>query len=151
MRKGKRIVENTQKPKKRMTKEEIEKKKKNIIKTFLTIVAIIVIFIIGLIANEFIVLDKNKTTNLVINNKNVTSNLKNDVLIENDVIYLSKQDIANFFDKHIYEEKETNQIITTYEKKIAAVGFEKNIININGSNRKRRNNISTNIRNERCL
>ena len=132
MKQGKRV----EKPKKRMTKEEIEKKKKNIIKTFLTIVAIIVIFIIGLIANEFIVLDKNKTTNLVINNKNVTSNLKNDVLIENDVIYLSKQDIANFFDKHIYEEKETNQIITTYEKKIAAVGFQKNIININGSNKK---------------
>jgi len=128
-------VQNTKKPRKRMTKEEIEKKKKMIIKIFLIIVTIIVISIVGLIANEFIILDKNKTTNLVINNKNITSNLKKDILIEDDVIYLSKQDIANFFDKYIYEEKETNQIITTYDKKVAAIGFEDNVININGSNK----------------
>ena len=136
MKKGKRIENKSKGPKKRMTKEEIEKKKKNIIKRFLIVIAIIVIFVIMLIANEFIILDKNKNVNLVINNKNVTSNLKNNVLIEDDVIYLSKQDIANFFDKYIYEEKETNQIITTYEKKIAAIGFENNEITINGSNKK---------------
>ena len=136
MKKGKRIENKSKGPKKRMTKEEIEKKKKNIIKRFLIVIAIIVIFVIMLIANEFIILDKNKNVNLVINNKNVISNLKNNVLIEDDVIYLSKQDIANFFDKYIYEEKETNQIITTYEKKIAAIGFENNEITINGSNKK---------------
>ena len=136
MKKGKRIENKSKGPKKRMTKEEIEKKKKNVIKRFLIVIAIIVIFVIMLIANEFIILDKNKNVNLVINNKNVTSNLKNNVLIEDDVIYLSKQDIANFFDKYIYEEKETNQIITTYEKKIAAIGFENNEITINGSNKK---------------
>ena len=103
MKKGKRIENKSKGPKKRMTKEEIEKKKKNIIKRFLIVIAIIVIFVIMLIANEFIILDKNKNVNLVINNKNVTSNLKNNVLIEDDVIYLSKQDIANFFDKYIYE------------------------------------------------
>ena len=37
--------------------------------------------------------------------------------------------------KYIYEEKETNQIITTYEKKIAAIGFEDNKITINGSDK----------------
>ena len=77
----------------------------------------------------------NTKTNLIINNKNVTSNLKNDILIEDNIIYLSKPDIANFFDKYIYEEKDTNQIITTYEKKIAAIGFEDNQITINGSDK----------------
>ncbi len=120
---------------KRISKEELEKKKKIIIRTFFIVIALIVIFIVGMIFNNLIVLDKNKKTNLVINNKNVTSNLKNDVLIQDDIIYLSKDDIANFFDKYIYDEKESNQIITTYEKKIAAIGFENNTININGSNK----------------
>ena len=126
MKKGKRI--SRKKPKRRLTAEEIEKKKKRIIKTFITIVIIIVLGIIALIANNFIILDKNKNTNLVINNKNVTSNLKNNVLIENGTIYLSEPDIANFFDKHIYEDTEINKVITTYEKKIATIGFEENEI-----------------------
>ncbi len=130
MEQGKRVEK---KQKNKMSKEGIEKKKSIIVKTFITILAIIVIAIVALIANDYIVLDNNKRTNLVINNKNVTSNLKNDVLIENNIIYLSKQDIANFFDKYIYKDKETNQIITTYEKKIATIGFEEKKININGS------------------
>lgn len=133
MRKGKRELTKKQK---NMTPEEIEKKKKRIVKAFLTIVAIVVLLIIAMIANEFIILDNNKTTNLVINNKNVTANLKNEVLIEDNIIYLSEADIANFFDKYIYEDEESHQMITTYEKKIAAIGFEKNTININGSDKK---------------
>ena len=133
MKKGKRI--SRKEPKKRLTAEEIAKKKKRIIKTFLTIVIIIVLGIIALIANNFIILDKNKNTNLVINNKNVTSNLKKNIIIENGTIYLSEPDIANFFDKHIYEDKKINKVITTYEKKIATIGFEENEIEINGSNK----------------
>lgn len=130
----KEVKKNTNK--KKMTREQIEKKKKRIIKTFWIIVAIIVLVIAAFIANDFIIFDKNTKTNLVINNKNVTANLKNDVIIEDDVIYLSKQDIANFFDKYIYEEKENNEIITTYEKKIASIGFEENEVIINGSKKK---------------
>ena len=121
---------------KRMAKEEMEKKKKIITRTFFTILAILVIMFVALIINDYIILDKNKKTNLVINNKNVTSNLKNDVLIEDNIIYLSKSDVANFFDKYIYNEKKSNQIITTYDKKIAEIGFEENNITINGSEKK---------------
>ena len=121
------------KEKRKLTREEIERKKKLITRIFFIIISFIAIFIIGLIANNFIILDKNKTTNLVINNKNITANLKNDILIENNIIYLSKADISNFFDNYIYEDKENNQIITTYEKKSAAIGFEENVITINGS------------------
>ena len=78
-----------------------KKIKKVIIIFFLLIVLVVGVFI----ANEYIILDKNTTTNLIINNKNITANLKNDVLIEEDIIYLSKQDIANFFDKYIYMKK----------------------------------------------
>lgn len=116
-----------------MTREEVEKKKKRITRIFLSVILIILLIVVAFIANDYIILDNNKKTNLVINNKNVTSNLKNDIFIENNIIYLSKADIANFFDKYIYNEKETNQIITTYDKKIASIGFEENTITINGS------------------
>ena len=85
---------------KRMNLNDKNKKVKKVISI---IMGIIIFIIICLIANNYIVLDKNKKVNLVINNKNVTSNLKNDVLIEDDIIYLSQQDISNFFDKHIYK------------------------------------------------
>lgn len=129
-------AEKTQKPKKRMSKEEIAKKKKVITRTFFTMIAIIVVIFVALIINDYIILDNNKKTNLVINNNNITSNLKNDVLIEDNIIYLSKVDIANFFDKYIYDEKESNQIVTTYGKKIATIGFEEDIITINGSKKR---------------
>ena len=133
--KGKREV-SREVNRKVMSPEQIEKKKKKIIRIFLVIVIIIAISVIGMIANEFIILDNNKTTNLIINNNNITGNLKNEILIEDNIIYLSKDDIANFFDKYIYEDKNTNQIITTYEKKSAAIDFEKNILTINGSEQK---------------
>ena len=116
---------------KRMT--SINQKKKRIIRIFIIILAIIIIGIVGFIANDHIIVGKNKTTNLVINNNNVTDYLKNEILIQDDEIYISKDDLANFFDKYIYEDTENNQIITTYEDKIASIGFEENEININGS------------------
>lgn len=136
MRRGRRELtkeSKADKTKRKITREELERRKKTITRTFITIIALIVVFVIAMIANNYIILGKNKTTNLVINNRNVTSDLKNEVLIEDNVIYLSEADVQNFFDKYLYEDKETNQIITTYEKKVAAIGFEENKVTINGS------------------
>ena len=110
MEKGRRELEKKKMPrseinKKKMSRSEINKKKKTITRILMAILIIIVLAVIAFIANDYIILDKNKTTNLIINNKNVTSNLKNEIMIKDDIIYLSKQDIANFFDKYIYEEK----------------------------------------------
>ena len=121
--------------KQRMTKDQIEKKKKRIIKIFITIISIILIGVIAYNINNYIILDKNKNINLVINNKNVTSNLKKEIIIEDDNIYLSKQDLENFFDKYIYEDTENDNIVTTYHNKIASISLEENKININGSNK----------------
>ena len=140
MRRGRRELrkepklKNIQKSKK-MSAGEIEKKKKIIIKIGITILAIIVLFIIAMIANNYIILDNNTTTNLIINNTNVTSNLRNEIIQEDGVIYLSEDDIANFFDKYIYLEEENNKVITTYNKKIAEVSLEENKININGADK----------------
>ena len=126
-------MKQTKQKAKRTTKEQVEKKKKNIIRIFIIILAIIILGIIAYIANDYIILGKNETTNLVINNTNVTGNLKEDIFIDGENIYLSKQDLSNFFDKYIYEDEENNKIITTYEDKIATIGFDENKIEINGS------------------
>ena len=75
MKQGRRVERKVQKQKTKMSKEEIEKKKKIIKKTFITIIALFAIFIIAMIVNNFVILDNNKTTNLVINNRNVTFSL----------------------------------------------------------------------------
>ena len=135
MRKERRVETNKGKikVKRKMTREELEKKKTRIKISFFAVITLIVLFIIMLIASNVIVFDKNKETNLVINNRNVTQDLKNGVLIKDDVIYLSEDDVQNFFDKYIYTEEENGKIITTYDKKIAEIGFEDNVIEINGS------------------
>ena len=132
MRNGKRELG---KEAKRISYGEVDKKKKIIIITGIVIIVFIVLFVIAMIANNCIILDNNTTTNLIINNTNVTSNLKNEIIQEDGVIYLSEDDIANFFDKHIYLEEENNKIITTYDKKIAEVSLKENVININGADK----------------
>ena len=72
-------------------------------------------------------------TNLVINNSNVTDVLKNDVLLENGVIYLSEEDIENFFDPYIYYDEQNNQIITTSENQVASIVIGENAMTNNGS------------------
>lgn len=70
-------------------------------------------------------------TNVIINNNNVTARLKQDIIIENDEIYMSMSDIRNFFDNYIYEETVQDRIITTYADNIAEVFFSGNHINVN--------------------
>lgn len=125
MKKGKRTAD------KKIKKNKKVLKNKKMIKI---IFAIIVLIFVGIMANNYIIFDKNKSINLIINNNNVTSQLKNEVIIEEDNIYISEADIKNFFDKYITEEGD--KIITTYEKKIAEVSTTENIININGADKK---------------
>ena len=119
--------------KQKITLGRTKDNKKKIKKILIIIIAIILIGTIAYNISNNIIVDKNKSINLVINNKNVTSNLKKEIIIENDNIYISKQDLGNFFDKYIYEDTENNNIVTTYNNKIASISFEKNKININGS------------------
>ncbi len=103
-------------------------KAKKIIIILAVIIALILLFFI---ARDYIILGKNKETNLVINNRNITSDLKNHILIENGIIYLSKPDVENFFDKHIYEADD--KIVTTYDKKIAEIDFKNKKMEVNDS------------------
>ena len=119
--------------KQKITLGRTKDNEKKIKKILIIIIAIILIGTIAYNISNNIIVDKNKSINLAINNKNVTSNLKKEIIIENDNIYISKQDLGNFFDKYIYEDTENNNIVTTYNNKIASISLEKNKININGS------------------
>jgi len=110
---------------------------KNVIKRVAIVIAILIIAIFILAkAGDFIKVKEVEGTNLVINNRNVTERLKHDVKIQDNIIYVSMDDMENFFDKYIYIEEETNEVITTYNDKIASIGFEANKMTLNGSVKK---------------
>jgi len=110
---------------------------KNVIKRIAIILAILLIIIfILMIAKNFAKENAEETINLIINNNNVTSRLKYEVIIDEDIVYVSIDDIENFFDKYIYIEEETDEIITTYDNKIASIGFDANKLTLNGSVKK---------------
>ena len=112
-------------------------KNKDIIKK--VIILLFALVVIGFIVVRAEIFIKEKTDgkiNLIINNNNVTSRLKNEVKVDDGIIYVSMDDMKNFFDKYIYIEEETNEIITTYDDKIASIGFESNKLTLNGSTKK---------------
>ena len=109
----------------------------NVIKKVATILAILLVAIFILIMAQNIAKEKtDDTISLIINNNNVTSRLKHDIMIVDGIIYLSMDDIENFFDKYIYIEEEIDEIITTYDDKIASIGFEANKLTLNGAVKK---------------
>ena len=84
-------------------------------------------------APNYIRNDIEDKTNLVINNSNITKNLKNDVIVEDDVVYISTKDIANFFDGSIFYDNKYDQIITTSDTKVATMKLDEKLVEVNGS------------------
>ena len=110
------------------------KKKKMIVKIIFTIIILTILSIAIYFTCKYVKQKQNhKTTNLIINNGNVTESLKKDIYIKDDVIYLSKEDISNFFDSSIYFDEKYNQIITTSYNKTATLPIDSKKIEINSS------------------
>ena len=70
-------------------------------------------------------------TNLVINNNNITRNVKSSIIIEDNTIYLSTADIQNFFDEYLLVDEANKMVITTSNTKTVAIPFEGTTINVN--------------------
>lgn len=116
-----------------MRKKKNENMLINIIKVILFLIAIIIVFKLApnYEINDTYAKDK---INLIINNNNVTKKLKYDLFInEKNVIYMSMQDVKNYFDKYIIYDELNNQIITTYGEKIGVLPLNEKVIEINGS------------------
>ena len=109
----------------------------NILKRIIIVLILLLLsaFILNKAKNYIIETSKNEI-NLIINNRNVTDNLKHQVINENGIIYVSMDDIENYFDRYIHIEDEINEIVTTYDKQISSIGFETNKLTLNGSTKK---------------
>ena len=73
-------------------------------------------------------------TNLVINNNNITRNLKADVIVEGDTIYISTDDVKNFFDEYLLVENDEKRVITTSNTKTVVIPFSGTTIYVSGKN-----------------
>ena len=119
----------------RRDKREAANKRGKIIKIIVLIIIIILMaLLVWLKAPDYYVKEVKGKTNLVINNNNVTSKMKDDVYIDSKgVIYLSINDVKNYFDKYINYDESSNRLITTSDTKIATLIKDKKNIDINGA------------------
>ena len=117
----------------RRAKREAKVKSKIISKLIIVAIFFGLVFWVLKITPNYVNTDIVDKTNLVINNNNVTSSLKNDVVIENGIIYISQDDIENFFDPYVYYDEKYNQIVTTSNKQIASIVVGENSMTRNGS------------------
>ena len=113
-----------------------KKKKKNNkltkINLKLILFIIVVIICILLLANRKIT-KYNDKTQIILDNENITSKLEREIIIENEQIYISYDDIKTYMDKTLYTEPETNLIISSSDKKVAVINIENQTLEINSS------------------
>lgn len=111
----------------------MEKKKNNFIKnTFIVcVIMAIVLFILKVAPNYIKELD-NKV-NVIINYTDVTDSMKQEAYIdENGNLYLSKDDIKNFYDEYIYYDEKYNQIIASSDTKLLTMSIGEKQKTVNG-------------------
>ena len=79
---------------------------KIVVKRVAIVLGILFIVIFALTNAKKLIKDKqDEKISLIINNNNVTARLKYDIKIEDGIIYVSMDDVENFFDKYIYIHK----------------------------------------------
>lgn len=117
---------------------DVEKPKHRLLKIFVKIlIAIIILAGIAFgikVGPNYISKEITDKTNLVINYSNVTGRMKQDLFIdENDVVYLSLNDIMNYYDKNAYYDVQYNQIVTSSETKLAVLKIDEKTMTVNGN------------------
>lgn len=113
---------------KKKTKKSI--KGKNII---ILLVIIILFFIILRVINNNKIKVPDELS-LIIDNQNITYSLENNIVIYENTVYISMEDVQRNLDSTIYLEEDTNYIITTSDKKVAKLELDNSEIEINGAN-----------------
>lgn len=110
--------------------KKINKKLRRRIALIIVIIAIALIIkiLIGLIFGSK---EPSKITLLLDNN---LVEIKNEIINENNTIYLSKEDVENLFDSNIYYNEAEKELITTYNKHIALLKIDEDFMVVNDSN-----------------
>ncbi len=110
-------------------------------RTIITAIVLGIITFIIAVAPDYIKDEQTGLTKLIINNNNVTANVKSEIKIIDGEIYLSTEDVKNFFDEYITIE--VNNIITTSNTKTVAIPKTGNTIWENGSTTNIKNTVIT--------
>ena len=122
---------------KKNTSPRMKQEKINVPRLILRIVIVVVILLLLLfiikIAPNYARDEFADKTNLIINNNNITRNLKSDVIIEDNTIYLSTDDVKNFFDEYLLVEEENSRVITTSNTKTVVLPYNNTTIYVSGS------------------
>ena len=119
---------------KEMKTKVVINKKKFIRNICISVIALMIVAVIFIVAPNYMKEEDDGKIHLLVNNKNLTTSdrLKNDIFVENDVIYLSKTDVSRFFDNYIYYDEKYNQYITTSNTKVATIGVGEYKMEVNG-------------------
>ena len=113
-----------------------QKNKKSNIVIKLIVVAIFILAVAAIInlAPNYVRQENTGKINVIINNHNVTESMKFDSFVDdNDIVYLSTKDIANFFDEDIFYDNKYDQIITGSETKLAALKLNEQEMYVNSA------------------
>lgn len=119
-----------------MPKINSNKKRKKSIKKYKVIFAVVFMIVIVLIIKNSKVKEDsifNSKTQIILDNENITNNLKESLILDDKKIYLSVEDIKKFFDESIYKEDSTNTLITIGNNKVVALKENTNTVLVNGS------------------
>lgn len=110
----------------------MEKKKNNFIKKFFIVCVIMAIVLFILMVAPDYIKESNNKVNIIINYTDVTDSMKQEAYIdESGNLYLSNDDIKNFYDEYIYYDEKYDQIITSSDTKLARllIGQNEKIVN----------------------
>ena len=113
-----------------MKKKKFKLKLKNP-KRLLIFIGIIIILFIIIFASKKEKINQKDYISLIVNNEDITSKLQNEIIIKDNVQYLSFEDVKNFLDENIY--LEGKNVITTSDRKVTYLKMNKNSLEINGS------------------
>ena len=117
--------------------KETNGKNKTIFNIFIVIIFLILVAGVFYLSPNYIKEDYDGKTKVLINNNNVTVKMKKDVYVDdNNNVFLSLEDVKNYFDKYIEYNEQTGEIITTSEIHIAKMSTKTNEITINGEEEK---------------
>ncbi|MBR0427432.1 MAG: hypothetical protein IJK18_04460 [Clostridia bacterium] len=113
-----------------MKKKKFKLKIKNPKRLLIFIGIIIILFLIVFASKKENIKQKDYIS-LIVNNEDVTSKLQNEIIIKDNVQYLSFEDIKNNLNENIYQEGDN--VIAISDRKVTYLQLNKNKLQINGS------------------
>lgn len=113
-----------------MKKKKFKLKIKNPKRLLIFIGIIIILFLIVFASKKENIKQKDYIS-LIVNNEDVTSKLQNEIIIKDNVQYLSFEDIKNNLNENIYQEGDN--VIAISDRKVTYLQLNKNKLEINGS------------------